>query len=89
VTVLLAKWPRSRASISDTSKWLFSSQKHPDPFWGQLGRIFVWVLGGALPRVREAVREAVVQLHLEASLRISGAIPLLPLYTFMVRTGTT
>ena len=79
VTVLLARWPSSRASISDTSNWLLSPQKPPDPIWGQLGRIFVWVLGDSLPRVREAVPESDVQLHLEASLRISGSIPLLPL----------
>ena len=48
-----------------------------------------WVLGGSPPPVDKAVGSDVdSHLHLEALLRMNGAIPLVPLYAFLALTRT-
>jgi hypothetical protein len=62
------------------------SENRPDPLWGPPILLFSGYVG-CVPGVKQLGHEVD---HLRTSrLRMSGAIPLLPLYAFMALTGTT
>ena len=62
------------------------SENRPDPLWGQPSILFSGYVG-CFPRLLHLGHE--VDHVLASRLRMSGAIPLLPLYAFMALTGTT
>jgi hypothetical protein len=61
-------------------------ENRPDPLWGPPSLLFSGYVG-CFPEVNSLGHE--VDHLLASRLRTSGAIPLLPLYSFMVWTGTT
>jgi hypothetical protein len=75
-----------RGSIPRNIKTFFCSPKCPDRLWGPPSFLFIGCRG-LLFRV-EATRRRVDHLHLVPRSRMSGSIPLLPLYAFKAWTGT-
>jgi hypothetical protein len=86
---------RSRGSILGTGKRLclgfygiVPPSNRPDRRWGPHSILFSWYRGSFLGYSGRGVR-LITHSHLVPRLRMSRAIPLLPLYAFMARTGRT
>jgi hypothetical protein len=64
-----------------------SSPKYPDRFWGPLSLLYNWY--GRFFQESKSGREVklTTHLYLVPKLRMSGVIPLLPLYALLAGTG--
>jgi hypothetical protein len=71
-----------RGSVPGRPKTFFSSPKDPPSL------LFLWYRG-SFAGLQTAGRKLTTHHHLVPRLRMSGAIPLLPLYAVMARAGTT
>ena len=67
-------------------KRFFSSPKRPGQLWDPPSVLFNGYRG-SFSQVKQPGRKLPTHLHLVSMLRISGAIPLIPLYIFMAWTG--
>jgi hypothetical protein len=78
---------RCQGSNLGTVKRFFSSPEHPDRLWGPPSLLFNGYRG-YFPKIKRPWRD-VDHSRLAPKLRISGAIPLLPLCAITASTGTT
>jgi hypothetical protein len=74
-------------SYTGRDKVIFSSQIHPDQFWGPPSLLFCDYWGSFLAKSGRGVK-LTTHLHLVPRLLMTGAITLLPLLAFMTWTGT-
>jgi hypothetical protein len=75
--------------IPSGDKRVFSSLKYPDWLWAHTSSYSMGTGGSLPPGVKQPGHDADYSHSLVLRLRMSGALLLLPLYAFMVCTGTT